>query len=82
MLVIVNAVLFILKKPVSMISWFAIVIGILGILMTMPALIKVGIEYMTESANTRPSELWAFHPAIYFMATILFSLLQILRLLK
>ncbi len=82
LLVIFNAVLFILKKPISMISWFAIVIGILGALMTMPALIKTGMQYMTDHTGTGMSEIWAFNPAIYFMTTILFSLLQIVRLMR
>lgn len=82
LLVIFNAVLFILKKPISMISWFAIVIGILGTIMTMPALIKIGIEYISDNSGSEISETWAFEPAIYFMTTILFSLMQIVRLMR
>lgn len=81
-LIIFNAVLFILKKPLSMISWFVIVIGILGLLMCLPYLFTAGIEYFKGKSVTgiRPANL--LETVGYFFTSLVFSLFQIRRLIR
>ena len=82
LLIMLNAVLFIIHKPVSMISWITIVIGILGILMSIPDIISSGIRYFNDQpAGTTPGD-QSFPPALYFSISTLFSFLQIHRIIR
>ena len=82
LLIMSNAVLFIIHKPVTMISWITIVIGILGILMSVPELISSGIRYLNEQTVAVNSGEQSFRPALYFSISTLFSFLQIHRIIR
>lgn len=82
LLIILNAVFFIFKKPISMISWITILVGILGIIMCMPEIISSGISYLQGTTETQLQDAWTYHPAWYFMATIFFSFFQIIKLIR
>src|SRR5690606_42061197 len=72
-LIMSNAVLFIIHKPVSMISLITIVIGILGILMSISDIISSCIRYFNDqSTGTSPGE-QPFIPSLYFSISTPFS---------
>lgn len=65
-----------------MISWFATIIGILGIVMSLPALVKTGFGLVHESIGSEVFEVGTLHPVLYFLISIFFGIQQILRLIK
>ncbi len=81
-LIILNAVFFIFKRPISIISWITIVIGILGIIMCLPGIISDGMNYFQASPTTQLRDAWTFYPASYFMVTVFFSFFQIIKLIR
>lgn len=82
LLIMLNAALFILHKPVSMISWITIIVGILGLLMSMPELVSMVIDYLSSKTDGVQSDLQALRPALYFTISTMFSFLQILRIIR
>lgn len=77
-----NAVLFIFSKPLTMISWVTIVVGILGVLMSTPQLITIGFDYLggTQDAESASDE--TIRSALYFSLAAIFSFLQIHRVIR
>lgn len=82
LLINLNAVLFILSKPLTMISWITIVVGILGILMSTPQLISIGIDYVGGVSDAGPANHQTIRSALYFTLSAIFSFLQIHRIIR
>lgn len=82
LLIMLNAIFFILKKPISMISWITIVVGILGMIMCLPELLSGTIDYLKGTSDTKLRDAWTYHPAWYFTTTIFFSFFQIVKLIR
>lgn len=79
LLIILNAILFIVARPVSMLSWITIVVGILGIIMSLPELVATGMEYLEGSPDKNRSGMESCQSALYFTVSAIFSYLQLHR---
>lgn len=77
-LIIVNAGLFMLGKAVPAVCWLVVVVGILGIIMSLPHLWRWFFSDM-EADAVRLAQRSHIEPVFYFGSSVLFSSLQIHR---
>lgn len=82
LLINLNAVLFILSKPLTMISWITIVVGILGVLMSTPQLISMCFDYLGGVSEAEPASDETIRSSLYFTLSAIFSFLQIHRIIR
>ena len=82
LLINLNAVLFILSRPRAMIAWVTILVGILGLLMSTPQLVSIGIDHMGGKPDLPKDSAETIRSAIYFTVSALFSFLQIHRIIS
>lgn len=77
----INAVLFMTGHGILFISWLAMIIGILGIIMSLPHLWEWSFLQIRESAPAAIPFV-GIQSLLYFLATIFFSAVQAFRLFQ
>lgn len=79
--IMINALLFMTDRGILFISWLAMIIGILGMIMSLPPLLEWSFLQIRES-TPQVIPFTGIQSFLYFLVTIFFSAIQAFRLFQ